>query len=98
MYTLPASINMLLSQVGEQVLMVIVTITSLGTTGHLVALRRGAIGEARADKAWDVDELVDKLYAAIRWVLEEPCRCCNIVADCTDIAGRARHAIAFGAG
>jgi tRNA pseudouridine55 synthase len=42
--------------------------TSLGSTGHLVALRREAIGEARVDKAWDVQVLVDKLFAAIRWV------------------------------
>jgi tRNA U55 pseudouridine synthase TruB len=42
--------------------------TSLGSTGHLVALRREAIGEARVDKAWDVQVLVDKLFAALRWV------------------------------
>eukprot|EP00879_Flechtneria_rotunda_P006230 GHRR01006549.1.p1 GENE.GHRR01006549.1~~GHRR01006549.1.p1 ORF type:complete len:338 (+),score=124.08 GHRR01006549.1:1035-2048(+) len=40
--------------------------TSLGTTGHLVALRREAIGDARVDKAWDIQVLLDKLFAAIR--------------------------------
>eukprot|EP00878_Enallax_costatus_P009837 GHUV01010271.1.p1 GENE.GHUV01010271.1~~GHUV01010271.1.p1 ORF type:complete len:152 (+),score=41.52 GHUV01010271.1:616-1071(+) len=40
--------------------------TSLGTTGHLVALRREAIGDARVDDAWDVETLMDKLFAAIR--------------------------------
>jgi tRNA U55 pseudouridine synthase TruB len=47
--------------------------TSLGSTGHLVALRREAIGEARVDKAWDVQVLVDKLFAAIRWVWSPCC-------------------------
>jgi hypothetical protein len=35
--------------------------------GHLVALRREAIGDARVDKAWRVEELKDKLWEAIRW-------------------------------
>ena len=34
--------------------------------GHLVALRREAIGDARVDKAWQMQELQDKLWAAIR--------------------------------
>jgi len=36
--------------------------------GHLVALRREAIGDVRVDKAWQIEELKDKLWAAIRYV------------------------------
>lgn len=45
--------------------------TSLGSTGHLVALRREAIGDARVDKAWEVEALVDAIFALIRCVCRE---------------------------
>eukprot|EP00775_Hariotina_reticulata_P003807 gene3807-4064_t len=40
--------------------------TSLGTTGHLIALRREAIGDAGVGQAWDIKQLVDKMFAAIK--------------------------------
>jgi hypothetical protein len=40
----------------------------LPAAGHLVALRREAIGDARVDNAWQMTDLKDKLWAAIRCV------------------------------
>lgn len=40
--------------------------TQLGSTAHLTALRREAIGDARVSDAWGVSALTDALHAAIR--------------------------------
>ncbi len=42
--------------------------TTLGSTAHLTALRREAIGDARVDDAWGVAALTDALHGAIRCV------------------------------
>lgn len=40
--------------------------TGLGSTAHLTALRREAIGDYRVDAAWGAEELRDKMFEAAR--------------------------------